>query len=509
MKRCVLLACLLLMLTAGCAGAYEYIPDADVSFLEPFGNQPVNTQPGFSYASERALYLFSRDIPKETRDQFIGRQEALMDQLNVSGLTFCILPGYDPWVISETKQIFLSPDDESGMIQAIATLQALRGEYTHYGLLFGYADQICKNAGLSGHELRFNDKGMVRFYNDESHLSAFMLLYPCFSDLLDGNETNIPFVQDMAVRFCAFLSEKDQLQSMLQEENADAFNQRYIALMNEFLQSAGAETQLYTHLPALRFGAAGSSYPLVISTAHGEWYIHKDYSDPEDYWLVHSFDSLFNTVWKTEDDLAKVDQALGISPSGSPFLFAGNKGAPARSLYTHYDGNGPIAPSGIDDLIHEYVHACTLGWYEGDQAWFLTELAATYFEIQGQKNPQDELVYTLWYDLSDAQAEYWGPVLDAMDQGEVLSYFPDPPEVYHYLCYSHGQYDLFTPGSRTLNAIRSFAYYLEQHYGNEKMGLILREGTPEHVLQKDWSALQQDWIAHLAATFGKAENQDI
>jgi len=183
MKRCILLVCLL-MLSMGCACAYEYISDADVSFHEPFGEQPVNTQPGFSYTSDRALYLFSSEIPEYVRDQFIIRQEALMGQLDASGLTICILPDYEPWVISERKQLFLSPDDETGMTQAIATLQALYGEYCHYGLIYGTADGICKAAALSGHEARYNDKGMLRFYNNESNLSAFMLLYPSFTDLL-------------------------------------------------------------------------------------------------------------------------------------------------------------------------------------------------------------------------------------------------------------------------------------------------------------------------------------
>lgn len=502
MKRCLWLVCLVMLLTLGSALAYDYTPDADGSFLEPFAQQKTNTQPGFSCQTERASYFFSPLIEEQDRDRFIDTLEKMMALLNESGFTCYVLPDYSPWVRSETREIFLSPGDETGLSQAIALLQAVHGEYTNYGLIFGTADALCKAAELPGHSLRYNEKGMLRFYNDEYLLSNFMLAYPSFTKEFN-DESTLPFIKDMAVHFCNFLAEEGKLTTLLQEKDAASFNASYIALMNAFLINANAETQLYTELPPIQFGTGGANCPLMIASAHGEWYILQDFIDPISYWAEWDFDSLFDTIWQLEDDLSLVDAALGQPVQKRQFLFGSPDGESTASLYTHYQGEGPIVLPSIVSMVHEYTHACTQGLYDGESAWFLSELAAAYFEIQGAENPQDELIYTLRYDLPQDQEEYWAPVLKAMEKGNALSPLPTAEQVYHYLCYAHSQYDLYTPVSRTLNAIRSFAYFLEAHYGNEAMGRVFMEGSPLPSLGKDWPALQQEWQDYLQAMYGQ------
>ena len=508
MKRSMLSICLLSILFSANAFAYQYTPDADVSFYAPFSQQPSNAGPGFLCETSYAAYYFSGEIEETARDQFIHRQEALLAVLDASAFSIYVMPECMPYAVSEGKCLVLPPDDETGMAQAIASLQAIHGEVVNYGLIYGTADALCKAAGLKGHEARYNDKGMLRFYNDDSHLSSFLLTYPSFTETW-GEKATIPHLKDMAVRFCAFLAEKGELTSLLQEKNAARFNEKYIAYMNAFLQAAKAETQLYTHLPALQFGHHGESCPLIIETAHGKWYILKNFDDSNGAWLEWGFEELFNTIWKVEDDLSKADAALGITPVQLQFLFVASDAPSSQRVYSHYSGEGPLNISSIDSLVHEYTHACMAKWFPREDNWFLSELAATYFEIQGQKNPQSNLIYTLWHDLPDAQMDYWGPVLDAMDKGDPLSYYPKPREIYDYLCFVHEQYDLFTPSTRTLNSLRSFAYYLQDHYGNEKMGRAFREGTPIHVLNKDWQTLQQEWQQHLNSTYGKNSNQTL
>ena len=159
--------------------------------------------------TDRAGYFFSKETDEAQRARAMERLEAFLDILGEKDFTIRFQEDGLPYARSSVRSARLPLEDETGLFQAIGLLQAIHGEFTHYGLIFGMADTLCKAAGLQGHTRRYNDKGMLRFYNEESNLSDFMLLYPCFTKEYN-DEKQLPFVKDMAVRFCDFLAEKNQ-----------------------------------------------------------------------------------------------------------------------------------------------------------------------------------------------------------------------------------------------------------------------------------------------------------
>lgn len=518
MKKLLIVLLLLLLPVSGLA--YEYMPGEDVSFSEPFSAERLNTAPGVICRTERAEYRFSSDIAPEVRDAFIQTQEKLLKCLDVSGFTCCVLPDYPPRAEEASRSIFLSPARDDGLSQAIVTLQALHGEMTHYGLIFAAADDLCRQAGLKGYSCLFNDRGMLRFYNDESNLSHFLLLYPSFTQ--DYTEKNILlFVRDMAVRFYAFLRESGDAEKLLAEKDLASFQAEYIRRMNDFLTVQGAETRLHDHLPALAFGCGGAAWPLRAASAHGQWYLAKDFDDSvSDSLLVSQiirsqmdagntislslafdeFSILYNTLWRLEDDMAHADACLALTaPQPRDFLF---RAPDAAGDKPHYAGEGPVILSTAASALHEYIHALLAGRFAGENQWFLQELAATYFEMGGQISLHHTLRSRLW-NLKGEQAEYWAPVLDAMEKGEVLHSWAEPEEIYGYLCFAREEYDLFTPSAHTLNALRSFSAYLRETYGDEKVGAALAAGDPMPALGRDWETLRGEWKDHLAALYGQ------
>lgn len=498
MKRFLLLLFLLLLPVS--AFAYDYTPEADVSFQEPFSEEVFSAAPGFSYRSTRAAYYFSPEISQEERDAFIDIQEKLLSHLEANALAAYVLPDYAPRAESAKRAVFLSPAGDDGLTQAIVTLQALYGETANYGLLFGAADALCREAGLPGYHPRFNERGMLRFYNNEENLPHFLLTYPSFTEDYCDKGT-IPFVKDMAVRVFAFAQERGQAQALLSENDPSAFQAAFIPLINDFLSAQQAETKLYDHLPALAFGYGGKGCPLIISSPHGTWRVLSGFSDISSYWCEYGFSALYTAVWRAENDLSHVDECLGLNKTGLDFLFCAPGAYGLTTNYQHGAEGGPVALCTIDSLVHEYVHACVEGQYGQENAWFLTELAATYFELIGQYSAHDTL-YRYLYNLTGDAKAYWEPVLKAMEAGRPLDGVWNPEKIYTYLCFARQEYDLFTPGTRTLNALRAFSYYLRAQFGDESVGAALRAGNAKEALGKSWEALRQDWQRHVQALYG-------
>ena len=477
------------------------------SYQEPFTEEAVSI-PGFYHETERARYYFSAEIEAQARENFIKTQETLLEALQEKDFTCYILPDYEARAESDLRRIILSPNEEDGgMGQAIATLQALHGEWQNYGLVFGAADSLCKEAGLPGYQMQFKDKGMLLFINKEENLLHFLLCYPSFTEKYT-DETWIPFAKDMAVRVWQFLKEKGKAEELLLEKNAAAFQTELIPLINEWLKSMKADPQLFAHLPAFTFAYGGTECPLMITAPHGTYFFRKDFSDELYHWNDEYFTSFFSIFWQAEDELSAIDEKLGQQPRKQQIFFCGKNDIPFTGNYQHYRGEGPLLLSSLSSLAHEYLHASTAHLINRPDGWFLTELAATYFEMQFPFSIHERLYYNVLWDmqLSGEENEAWQPILDAIDDEKLpLAYNSAGGEIYSYYCFIHEQYDLFTPSSQTLNSLRSFSWYLKEQYGDERVVPALISGDSQKTLGKTWENLQAEWKDHLLSLFGQGK----
>lgn len=498
MKKTGLLLLLLLLFSLPGALAYEYQAPQACTYAQAWPGESASFQ-AVSLKTDHALYYISAEIDASARDAFIDRQEALLAALGETGFTVYVLPQMQAHGFLNSRTLFLSPLEDGGMGQAIALLQAVHGEFSNYGLIYGAADALCKEAGLPGHILRFNERGMLKFCNNEDNLHHFLLYYPSFTeDYTD--KTLIPFIKDFAVRFYQYAKDKNQDLLALPLE---AFSSAYVPLINAFIASLPSESGLHDYLPPLRFAYGGPSCPLMIESCHGKWLLHPDFSDTTLYfnWADSYADVLYRTIWNAEDELDKIDQAMAMRLDGLTFLLGNRQALGISSNYAHYAGNGPLPITGLSTLSHEYVHACLQVRLQSPPSWFLAELAASYFELQSEYSAHDSLYYTIW-NLPAAQREYWMPVLEVIREGKKLDYASEPEELFGYLCFAHQQYDLFTPSSRTLNSIRSFAGFLKEIYGDKQICALFLAEDPSAVLGKSWETLRLEWVNHLKSLYG-------
>ena len=475
-------------------------PRADVSFAEPFSDERLSTAPGFLVQTDRAEYRFSPEIDQEARERFVSRQEALLEKLNEGGFALYVLPDYPGR--SEGRSLYLSPEDETGLTQAALTLQSLYGPRAHFGLLFGAADELCREAGLPGYRRRFNEKGMLRFYNDDENLAYFLLSYPCFTEAFTAKGA-IPYVKDMAVRVYEFARERMDVSAFLKETDLEAAQRAYLALINDFLSAQEAENRLHDDLPALAFACGGRECPLIIFSAHGEWDWLKDFDEPISYLLWEGdFSSMYSALWQMEDEMTRVDEALKLpSPEPLRFILCAQGAYGLKSNYQHEPKDGTMALCTVTSLIHTYVHARFEGAFTGENAWFLSELAATYFEMQSDMNALDRWYSRLWG--GDSLDASWDAVADAMYDGKIIGYWSGADKIFGYYCFVNERYDLYTPSSLTLNALRSFSGYLKEFYGDEKVAAALISQNPAEALGKDWEQLRLEWKKHLEALYGE------
>lgn len=495
-----------LLLLCTCPLSCLAMEECAFSYQEPFTEEAISIQ-GFFHETERAHYYFSADIEAEARENFVKTQETLLEALQEKDFSCYILPDYEVRAESKSRTITLSPNEEDGgMGQAIATLQALHGEWQNYGLIFGAADSLCKEAGLPGYQMQFKDKGMLLFINKEENLLHFLLCYPSFTDRYT-DETWIPFVKDMSVRVWEFLKEKGNAEALLLEKDVAAFQAEYIPLINEWLKSMKADPQLFAHLPAFSFAYSGKECPLRISAPHGEYHFLKDFSDALFYWNTSSFTDFFSTLWQAEDELSAIDKKLGQLPRKQQIFFSGKKALPFTGNYQHYQGEGPLLLSSLSSLAHEYLHASAMHLINHPDGWFLTELAATYFEMQFPFSVHESLYYILWdMQWAGEENEAWQPIWDAMkDEKNPLSSNSSGGEIYSYYCFIHEQYDLFTPSSQTLNSLRAFSWYLKEQYGDERVVPALISGDSQKNLGKSWEMLQAEWKDHLLSLYGQGK----
>lgn len=458
--------------------------------IEPYGSKL------FLKGSERIelsgnIYDFSPDIPEAERITFIELQEQLIAYLSdgmaepVSGLNFRIQACYPCRSDSDNAKVYFGMDTAGTWEQALATLQAVFGDYTNYGYLYALANQAAEDLGWIC-DSWLGEADMTAFSKNPALLN---LVYPCF-------------LPDSAMRGEIIAAKTLSLELVAEMDNPYSGEADFAAAAQTYAAGQGIE-----FAPSyLGFAYNGPSCPMKIRTRYLE--VCRDSTYEADYYTTFgnptvkewtaSVDGLISTLENVDKQLAEARAIFGYEDED---LLEGEDLAEVRLLSSELSVEGDAAAGifcgpgnamqvqGYGVILHEYVHYlfalhCDRSWdYEGWE----TEAVAYYLARQ-----EDYETFILIYGVR-ASVNYEALV------GKPLESPDDMPEYFDVIVHLQSQdtypkYWLNQGGNECI----SVAGYIVREYGEDAfMQIMLSPRDTKAVTGKAFDELVEDWCEYI------------
>lgn len=268
------------------------------------------------YATDRCNYLFEKRISEEERNAFIEQEERLLATLNVEDkIKCCVFRNGDYAGFTDGNgTCYLTIGNTATPMQAQATLRALSGKQTHYGMLFGLSNLLSRElAWTEDAVIPCPEESAISFFSDPANSDLLELTAPCFSTYY-YDEASIEQVERLAnglVQDCAANYGIAEVVSWLRLD-AEALYEKLTEAENAYLASLGCTQQvafddLYT------YDIWNGDYYMTCSTPHIDWYINKEAEFDGTYTsldMFHSYADLKEVLRQTEQVLDELDALL-------------------------------------------------------------------------------------------------------------------------------------------------------------------------------------------------------
>lgn len=440
--------------------------------------------------TDRAHYFFDKKITAEQRTACIEATEQILAELGTLPALpeICVLTeqGYGSLFVIGNR-VFLTEQDWQTQEYVTAVLMAVYGDFTHYGLVYGYANMLCQ-----------------RLHWGEPMTGAFML--PAVVEVCDlgllcfdtafVSEDDATAAKNLACGFVASLDEKE-LQSLL----ADADTTEGMVAVSRALADYYAEHGLTYEPSTIRYGFGGISYGYVVESDIGTFYLCDKWQDRnyemnplvsenflhEKYPEVREFFTInFRQMQQYRDtiNLYPYDEGIKILLTDDPTV---------QVSYSTSVTN-EIVIIGVVSIMHEYIHELT---GTVDKENWMVEGIARYLDTRYDYYGVAFTNYDYSVNLEDGSDMYIGVKEYCAKLDRPLDMAIDTLTVYDLMCYSEGitdpdQYRGYFTGA-------SFINYLVQQYGEQTViQSLYGDGEP---LPKTHEELVAEWVAYLNETY--------
>ncbi len=505
--------------------AYNFVACSDIQSFEWQGKSEISftLQPTYkgirkSYnavttKTDKATYYADAGLPLKSKNQVVTYLEQVLDRLSIATpLNVYIYEDAGNGFVMEMdglNAVHISPS-ASKMDIIIASLQGVKSPYVNYGLLYGIAAELHNELGYGDIKTK-SEKQIKEFVSQNTDFDLYDLNYPSFTEKY-GYNTDM--AKSIAVNFVRHLKNKfgEETPEKLLDFSADfnfTFEHLYAVYMNEFLHSMGWKySVVFPCSQIIKYASYTSDYPLRICTVSCDYYLYKDYKDPDfendGYYFDFKYSTIKNIFCEFEKAYARIrtDFEYGDSDRVAVIIDQNDKYLDMLDIggTMDIDSGDNIRLRQIYGAVHEYAHSIAIRKYGFIRSWLteslcdyyyfdvdfiiesldLVEMYGWYFNVQPEIQIRLENLYKYFILCGKSFDEY--DVVDFM----ALAVYTNPLEVSKFSNFSS----------------RSFLLYIINNYGIKSAIKLYTNPTGfEAILGKTADEMIADWQCYLQEKF--------
>ena len=308
--------------------------------------------------TDYAAYYFEAAIGREEREACIAATDRALSciggTLPQTEIVILKPESYDGILVSGNR-LYTSAQSWDTADYLAGVLLAAYGEWGSYGLAYGYANYLCKEAGLDYREAYgFQQTSSVELY--DLNLLCFNEKFVSPEDVEAAKSNACCFVNE----YLSAHSEEDFLKLLSESGDAEGI-QRVNEVLEAFYRENGVECELTT----IRYQYGGVTFDYAAVCDYARFYIEKDWQDiywadnpvvsenflHEDYGEVRSFFEC------NARQMGQYQELFGFDSYNNDLqvFFDNRKSMTPVSLY---QGNHhTIYLENISSMMHEYIHS--------------------------------------------------------------------------------------------------------------------------------------------------------
>lgn len=363
------------------------------------------------------------------------------------------------------------------------------GEWGNYGLVYGYANYLCKEMGWNYRETA----GFQKMSSQE----PYDLNLLCFNEHFVLPED----VEAAKNNACCFVNE--YLSAHPEEEFlkllSDSGTAEGVGSTNEVLEAFYKENGVECSLTEIRYQYGGVSHDYAAACEYACFYIEKNWQDicwadnpmvSEDF-LHKDYGEVREFLECNAQQMAQYQELFAFDNYDNDISVAFTNGKSALKTSFYVPGAHIIYLESVVSLMHEYIHFLMEGRYDGEEKWKI-EGFARYFSYKYDLYSYDFLNN----DWNNTSREWIQEYIVFVDRPiDVKTDFRKVEDIEVYACGHTDPNFTYLSGS-------SFIGYLADQYGEQAViAYVCSDDTYNAEWDKSYKELVQDWIDYIEANY--------
>lgn len=471
-----------------------------------------------AYYFETSIDVAERNACIAATDRALSCVDAVLPEIEIVVLG---PESYDGILVSGNR-LYTSAESWESVDYIANILLAGYGEWSNYGMAYGYADYLCGKAEMGGEESGADDRETVL----EGRESVSDGREPAEWEELEFQKMDNPEGYDLTL-LCFdenFVSEEDVEAA---KNNASLFAEWYLSshTEEEFLELLTAsgtsegvvrakealklfyeEHGVECSLTEIRYAYGGVSLDYAAACRYARFYLNKDWQ--EMYWeanetisenFLHQDYAEVKAFFECHaEQMGKYQDLFGFSHYNNDLMiiFTNRLSMPSTYNGVYYPDSHAIYLSAVMSLMHGYIHSLMYGKFDWLSLW-KREGTARYLEIQYNA------YYIVFY---DGLGKYYGEDTHVQEVfsslGSYLGRVPniniDCRAIIDLSTYIWGETD---PGM-SYDAAASFVGYLVGQYGErDVIEYICSDDEYNAEWNKSYEELVQDWNRYIEENY--------
>ena len=469
---------------------YEYETDI-IRYGEPILGKFTFRKDVKKTETDHAVYYFETSVNEQERQACIAETErvlACMDGVMPKVEIVVLLPESCDGIFVEDHRLYTSLRSENFTEFLAGILLAAYSEWGNYGLAYGYANYLCREAGLEYREAdSLIPMGEPELY--DLNLLCFDEKFVTLQDVEASKNNACYFVN-------AYLSAHSEAE--LLELLSDSGTVEGVRKANEELEAFCAANGAECSLTEIRYRYGGVTFDYVAACEYAAFYIDKDWQDI--YWEVNSKVSenfLHEDYTEVKDFFECNARQMGQYQEFFEFnsynndlrIVLTNDFNRSSTIIGFYNAEShSIYLRTVVSLMHEYIHSVMSGRCDFDN-WWRTEGSARYFSHKYY----NDYLYSMTDIYYEDKTEIW--LQEFQDSlGRPLDIKIDSRALDDMSAFVYGD----TDPNWSYAAASSFVGYLVDQYGERSViEYICSEDEYHTEWGKSYEELVQDWNEYI------------
>lgn len=377
---------------------YEGIVQSDTMYTE------------YEYTKyNKVTYYFNRkEYSDSKRKEVISQIEKVADILPED---FSIYFGSELYKQGVYGKAFYDTSFEYNLENIVVLLQAIYGECSNYGLVYGYANYLLDEMSLETNDL-YIDEEMIQFCNslESQELSRILDLNMPLFEIVYAEEETINMSKTIACSMVEYIIAEwgvEKIDELLKQSYLldTKYDEAFCYYANKWLESEiGTSYRKVPNAQAIRFEkncvAEKEDYPYIVHTVSVKAYVHKDmqvlwYESDTTGWEAFDYGKIIQYFTFLENDIAIAKEYL------SPWLDLETSKMEMKifmpreetnTYISQYDSRNDTAMIVLlSSGYHEYIHHLVSKY--NPERW-MSEGIAVYMDIYQMEKKSSDISQT-------------------------------------------------------------------------------------------------------------------